>query len=558
MMVLRILCLLLAFAATVSVRSADVERDLARLDSCIQMKAQFDKQKEDRLQVLKDNLKSATDGNARYSVLYRLFTEYESYNFDSAYHYARQAADLSVTLKNRDFQVEAGCAIVFCNLSAGLYKEAFDVMGMIDHDGVGEEYQQQYYMMWSRLYYDLANYNNSQPYEEEYVRKGNLYVDTLLQYVPEKSVYWYYALAQRQMKSHDFAGSTDTFKKMLALKGGDGKYHSTQAHLQAIAYSCIGWNLWIEGKEDEAISNLAESAIWDTRTSTKENTSTCSLANILYKRGDIKRAVSYAQSSMEDANFYGARHRKIQIGEILPIIEQDRYDLMERQRNLFILVIAIALMFIIGLLTATVIIRRQVRKLHKAQKTIDERNHALERTNQSLMEAQHTISEHNMALQKANDRLEEANKIKTVYIGKSFYSNAEYINKVEKLYKLIDRKITARQYEDLRSSLKESTLMAERKNMCADFDETFLKLFPDFVEKFNQLFEEKNRRYPEDINSLTSEMRIFALIRLGVNDSERIANFLDYSVHTVNTYKTRIKNRSIVDNDAFEQLIMDI
>lgn len=219
MMVLRILCLLLALAATVSVRSADVERDLARLDSCIQMKAQFDKQKEDRLQVLKDNLKSATDGNARYSVLYRMFTEYESYNFDSAYHYARQAADLSVTLKNRDFQVEAGCAIVFCYLSAGLYKEAFDVMGMIDHDGVGEEYQQQYYMMWSRLYYDLANYNNSQPYEEEYVRKGNLYVDTLLQYVPEKSVYWYYALAQRQMKSHDFAGSTDTFKKMLALKG---------------------------------------------------------------------------------------------------------------------------------------------------------------------------------------------------------------------------------------------------------------------------------------------------------------------------------------------------
>ena len=100
--------------------------------------------------------------------------------------------------------------------------------------------------------------------------------------------------------------------------------------------------------------------------------------------------------------------------------------------------------------------------------------------------------------------------------------------------------------------------MAERKNMCADFDETFLKLFPDFVEKFNQLFEEKNRRYPEDMNSLTSEMRIFALIRLGVNDSERIANFLDYSVHTVNTYKTRIKNRSIVDNDVFEQLIMDI
>ena len=536
--------MLLVLATTVSARSTDVERDLARLDSCIQMKAQFDKQKEERLQILKDNLKSASDGNARYSMLYRLFAEYESYHFDSAYHYAREAANLSVALKNRDYQVEAGCAIVFCYLSAGLYKEAFDVMEMIDHDGVVKEYQQQYYMMWSRLYYDMANYNNSQPYEEEYVRRGNLYVDTLLQYVPEKSVYWYYAQAQRQMKSHDFSGSTETFKKMLALK-------DTDAHLQAIAYSCIGWNLWIEGKENEAISNLAESAICDTRTSTKENTSTCSLANILYKRGDIKRAVSYAQSSLEDANFYGARHRKIQVGEILPIVEQDRYNLIERQRNLFILAIAIAVLFIIGLLTATIIIRRQMRKLHAAQRIISEHNAALQKANSSLEEANNRLAD-------ANHRLEEADRIKTMYIGKSFYSNAEYINKVEKLYKLVDRKITARQFEDLRASLKESTLMAERKNMCTDFDETFLKLFPDFVKKFNELFDEKDRRLPEDDKSLTSEMRIFALIRLGVNESERIANFLDYSVHTVNTYKTRVKNRSIVDNDFFEQRIMDI
>jgi hypothetical protein len=194
-------------------------------------------------------------------------------------------------------------------------------------------------------------------------------------------------------------------------------------------------------------------------------------------------------------------------------------------------------MFIIGLLAATIIIRRQVRRLNKAQKTIDDRNHALEQT---------------------NGQLEEANRIKTVYIGKSFYLNAEYINKVEKLYKMVDRKLAARQYEDLRLSLKESTLIAERKNMCADFDETFLKLFPDFVEKFNLMFEAKDRRQPENDKSLTSEMRIFALMRLGVTDTERIANFLDYSVHTVYTYKTRVKNRSIVKNELFEQRIMEI
>jgi DNA-binding NarL/FixJ family response regulator len=110
----------------------------------------------------------------------------------------------------------------------------------------------------------------------------------------------------------------------------------------------------------------------------------------------------------------------------------------------------------------------------------------------------------------------------------------------------------------LRSTLKESALNAERENMYAAFDQTFLKLFPQFVERYNALFEEDDRKLPADEESLTSEMRIFALIRLGITDSERIANFLNYSVHTVNTYKTRIKNRSFVANEEFERMIMEI
>ena len=86
----------------------------------------------------------------------------------------------------------------------------------------------------------------------------------------------------------------------------------------------------------------------------------------------------------------------------------------------------------------------------------------------------------------------------------------------------------------------------------------FLKIFPTFVERFNELFDEKDRKQPANDQSLTSEMRIFALIRLGITDSDRIAKFLDYSVHTVNTYKTRVKNRSTVDNEEFEKRIMAI
>jgi len=129
---------------------------------------------------------------------------------------------------------------------------------------------------------------------------------------------------------------------------------------------------------------------------------------------------------------------------------------------------------------------------------------------------------------------------------------------VEKLYKAIDRKIALHRYEDIRSSLKEEELVDERKSMFVDFDETFLKLFPHFVEKYNELFDEIDQKEPESPQRLTTEIRIFALIRLGITDSDRIASFLNYSVHTINTYKTRVKNRSKVDNKLFEQRIMEI
>lgn len=538
-------------ALTLNAQKTNVEKQLERLDSLIQQKETFDKGKQERLARLKIEERKATDATNKYLINHQLYDEYKSFKFDSAYHYALASARFAEELGNPNYLTEAGCGVVFCYLSAGLMKEACDAMKKVTHAGADKEHQKLYYETWTRLYYDLANYVGSAPLDQPYIDKGNLYTDSLMPYLAADSPAWLYANAMRQMKSHQFNNSVETFKKLVASNEAD-------VPMLAIAYSCIGWSHWLEGREDEAICSLVESALCDTRYSIKENTATCNLANILYKRGDIRRAVSYAQSAMEDANFYGARHRKIEVGNILPIIEEDRYTMMKRERNLSIATAAIAALFIIGLLVGTFIISKQIKKLNKAQRIIDERNHSLEQTNHNLMEAQRIISDHNEALQQANERLEEADKIKTVYIGKTFYLNAQYINKVEKLYKMVDRKITARQYDDLRSQLKESTLISERQNMFADFDETFLKLFPDFVEKFNMLFDEKDRRYPETSNSLTNEMRIYALIRLGVNDSERIANFLDYSVHTVNTYKTRIKNRSNVENERFEQEIMRI
>ena len=152
----------------------------------------------------------------------------------------------------------------------------------------------------------------------------------------------------------------------------------------------------------------------------------------------------------------------------------------------------------------------------------------------------------------------EANKIKDEYITQSIYGDSEYIDRIEHIYKIVNRKIVARQYEDIRSFLKESDLRKERENMYSSFDQTFLKLFPDFVEEYKKLFLADDILDMDISKGLTPEIRIFALIRLGIHDSERIAKFLNYSVNTINTYKTKVKNKSIIANELFEQKIMEI
>lgn len=397
--------------------------------------------------------------------------------------------------------------------------------------GPRRAYRKIYFTTASRLYYDVSDYTRTQPYQQQYVRQGSVYTDSLLHYLRRGSAEWLYAVGMRQMKERRYAACLDTFRQFLQQKG-------TAVHQKAIVTSCIGWSYLFLKNDDQAIDYLAQAAIYDNEGATRETTALCTLARLLYRQGDIQRATEYVRQSLANANFYGARQRVIEVSSILPIIEQDRFKLMQGQRNAIAVAAVIAILFVLGLFMSWWLIRRQMVKLKKAQYTIAKRNRQLEAK---------------------NCQLEEVNKIKDEYIGRSFYINSEYINKVEKLYRTIDRKIATHSFEDLRSSLKESELIAERKSMFADFDETFLKLFPQFIDKYNELFDDSaGLKAADKPKSLTTEMRIFALIRLGITDSERIAKFLNYSVHTINTYKSRVKNRSRIDNDQFERKIMEI
>jgi hypothetical protein len=241
--------------------------------------------------------------------------------------------------------------------------------------------------------------------------------------------------------------------------------------------------------------------------------------------------------AMEDALFYGAKQRKIQIGSILPIIAAGKLSNVEKQRKLWLTYATTLTVLALLVFVFFFIIVRQVKKLKAAELLIT------------------TV---NANLQEINHKLREADKIKEEYIGYYFNINSDYIDKIEDVKQAIDQKLMTKKFDDIRFIVNNINLKREREELFVSFDKVFLKLFPDFVTIFNSYFKDEDRIVLKDNQLLNAELRIFALIRMGISDTEKIAKILDYSVNTIYTYKTKVKSKSVLPNEEFERKIMEI
>jgi Domain of unknown function (DUF6377) len=282
---------------------------------------------------------------------------------------------------------------------------------------------------------------------------------------------------------------------------------------------------------------LIRAALADIQSSTKETSAIFNLASLLFKSGELQRASVYIQKAVDDAVFYGARQRKVQLSAILPLIEAEKISRVENQKKNLITYSAGATFTLLVVIILAIIIFRQVKKLQLAKKIITDA-----KDQQQLI----------------NNKLTEANKIKEEYIGYFFNVNSDFFAKIERFKKLVDKKITDRKFEEIKFLVNNINLKQEKDEILKNFDKVFLKLFPDFVADFNSLFKPEDQIKLKDNELLTTDLRIFALIRMGIHDNEKIAQILEYSVNTVYTYKTKIKNKSIVPNEEFEHRIMEI
>jgi hypothetical protein len=527
-----ILILFFSFFGYTAYSSAKTDSILAQLKIELSRKKIYDTQKELRIKKLKAALGAIpkTNYNAQYNICGKLYEEYKVYQYDSAYVYTQKLLSISKITKDVSKEYDSKIKVSFLLLSSGMFKETFDVLNQINSHLLNDSSRLEYYSTKTRAYSDLAEYNSDKNYAPFDKAEAIKYIDSAIALSKPNSFERLYHEGNRQVISDQIQQPSPYFVELLA-------HYNITEHQRAML--ATGLSSFYNGpnQDEDRIFLMTVGAINDIRSSTKETLAIFKLGQQLYLDGNVKDAYTFIQQAMDDAQFYGARLRKIKIGAVLPVVAAQINITTENEKNKFLVYFLSITVVAILISLVSFIVFIQLKRLKVKEKIIEEKNVQLEKINNKLIEDTH---------------------IKEEYIGYFFNVISGYILKLEKLKRNVERKISIKKYDDILLSVNEINIKKERETLFYTFDHIFLKIFPNFINIFNSLLKKEDQIWPKDNEVLNTDLRIFALMRLGINDNETIANILEYSVNTIYVYKMRIKAKALVPSDQFDHKIMDI
>ncbi len=521
---------------------------LNQLNSVLANKEVLVKQKQEAIAGIKQHLKFAKSESAKYDVYDQLFEQYKSFIHDSAYVYCKKLNTCAYLLKDENKINYSRLNMGFILVSAGMFKEGLDTLSKVNVKYLTNEQRYNYLFLQVRSNFDLADFDKISDYYNKYSLKGLSYCDSILKQNKPDSYEYLSALGLKLLRTQDYKNAIIPYEKLLRLKQS---YQDS-----AINYSCLSFLYFEMGQADKGLPLLIKSAIVDNMHSTKESVALTNLATHILQRGDIETAFSYINNAIDDANFYGARHREAQISNIMPIIESEQIGGIEKQKRSLLIYASIITVLVFLVIIFSIIVLKQLKKLRIADQIIVNKNNDLNVANASLIKVNTRLDNANRTLLQFNLKLDEANMIKDEYIGYFFNTHSDYIEKLDRLKRSIEKNMREKRYEEVLMVLNRLNTNFERENLSHSFDKVFLNIFPKFVEDFNALFDADHQIHLAEGQLLNSELRIFALIRLGIHDNETIGKILNYSVNTIYTYKTKVKNKSLIPNEEFEDKIM--
>ncbi len=504
----------------------------------------YSNMKEAKINKLKDLLKYTTSYSQKYEICGKLYDEYSFYKSDSALVYARKKLLIAEKLNNKRNLTDARLNLASIMGITGMYKEAMDIVNKVDVNEAPD--LKAYYFHINRTIYGfMADYASSSQEKRRYDEITAAYRDSLLIVnAPSSSAH--------VMVRSDQLIVNKKYNEALKLLLNYYPTIKNNIHDRAIiAYSIA---LAYHGKHERDLEKrwLTTSAIYDLQSATKEYISLRLLAYTLYEDGDVDRAYKYIKRSLDDALFCNARLRTFEISKMLPIIDkayQQQSD--SRQRLMMITIFSISTLSVL-LMLAVFFVYRQMKKLAVARKKLSDANKLLNDLNYEL-------SATNTQLNNTNETLLEANLIKEEYIGRYMDQCSAYIDKLDDYRRLLSKTATAGKIDDLLRVIKSKQFIEdELKEFYDNFDSTFLQLFPTFVDEFKLLLSDYEDVTLKSGQLLNTELRIFALIRLGITDSVKISHFLRYSLSTIYNYRTKLRNKAICKRGEFEENVMRI
>lgn len=526
---------------------------LHSLDSLLEQQDLFVRVKEERIKQLKMQYSRVKDVKELYAMNRMVYLEYRVYDADSALHYINKNIQLAQQTNNRTWEVVSLLEQSFVLTSSGLLTEALKAVSDIQPEELPQNLRSEYFGRLCTLHSRLRDYSseNSQ-LSEHYNNLQKAFRDSVyLTATPDELRYWN-CRAWLYMGTPEIEPVKQAFEENKQTLSNDSrKYSIATYNLSAIYRS--------ENNESKYLENLILSAMADIRSVNGDIGSLQEIAEYLFKHGEIDRAYNYILYCSQKAMLFHNRVRIVKMSHLQNQIykayqEQSR----TQQKRLQASLIAVSFLFLV-LIGAFLFIRKQMRRLKEANLKLDSTNQklsvnmdALSTAHQRLEEVNIQLKDLNTQLQEVNDQLRESNYVKEEYIGYVFNICSTYISKLEEFRKNINRKLKVGQIEDVKAMTDSSaTASNELKEFYQNFDTIFLHLYPDFVGDFNALLLPEERIELKEGELLNTELRIHALIRLGITDSVKIADFLHCSAQTVYNNRLRTRNKSIIPKEDF-------
>lgn len=541
-----------AFASVSAGVDAKVDSILCLIDDAVMHHDVYVGRKRTRIETLRNELSKAQSDEARYEISFSLFEEYKPFVKDSAIIYLDNCI-ASARCMSDSSQVAICLAhkAYMCS-NTGAYVESLDILKSLDPFGLTPEAQQRILVSRTHVFGEIATYS---PLAESRALYGEAAQDCLNSFFQEAAPMSHDVILAHELNALN-SGDTATSMRFSNLWLERVERGSTDFALFAL-YRYLEFKARLD--TTNMLLWLGESVLADIRNGVQDQGSMWEMSNQLILMGQVDRAYRYICYTSECANRFGSRQRLSRISPLLTMIAQ-RYKAEGEgyQSRLRFTLFCMSLLAVL-LLLFVIFIAIQRNKLSKTRDRLAKSNDALSEVNKRLMSANAELTSLSEQRRVLNTQLAEANKVKEEYVGRFMSLCSRYVERLDDLRKKVRNKVKNGQTAELNALLRSSELNADdMEELYVNFDTAFLHLFPDFVEQFNLLLTPENRTTEPQPGRLTTQMRIFALIRLGITDSGRISEILHYSVNTIYNYRAQTKKLSACGKDDFEERVKEI